>query len=38
MELQEKELQKLKHTGNLFGKNLQLKSVCLILDLKPFRS
>ena len=29
MELQEKEAQKrLKHTGNLFRKNLQLKDVC----------
>ena len=29
MELQEKEAQKrLKHTGNLFGKNLELKGVC----------
>ena len=28
---------RLKHTGNLFRKNLQLKDV-LILDLKPLRS
>ena len=29
MELQEKEAQKiLKHTGNIFRKNLQLKGVC----------
>ena len=29
MELQEKETQKiLKHTGNIFRKNLQLKGVC----------
>ena len=28
MELQEKETQKNKHTGNLFKKNLQFKDVC----------
>ena len=37
MELQEKEAQKgLKHTGNLFRKNLKLKDL-LILDLQPLR-
>ena len=28
MELQEKETKRLRHTGNLFRKNLQLKDVC----------
>ena len=28
MELQEKETEKLRHTGNLFRKNLQLNDVC----------
>ena len=28
MELQKKETKKLKHTGNLFKKNLPLKGVC----------
>ena len=36
MELQEKKVQK--DTGNLLRKNLQLKGISLILDLKPFRS
>ena len=46
MELQEKQTQAmLKHSGNLFRKNLQLKDTysrlkrpMSILDLKPFRS
>ena len=28
MELKEKNTKRLKHTGNLFTKNLQLKDVC----------
>ena len=28
MELQEKETKEIRHTGNLFRKNLQLKDIC----------
>ena len=45
MELQEKKHkktqknpQRLQDTENLFRKNLQLKDILLILDLKPLRS
>ena len=39
-EVQESEAKKiLKHTGNPFRKNIELKGVCLfILDLQPFRA